>query len=68
MLENVRKSYRFSAVRASLGCDGGLIAVQRGAYGNAAGALLQSREASVGPHPGPPQGEEELTPFVYGYE
>ena len=64
----VLKSYRFAAVRPSRGCGGGLVVLQRGPRCNAAEAPLQSREGLTGPHPGPPQGEGELIPFVCIYE
>ena len=64
----VLKSYRFAAVRPSRGCGGGLVVLQRGPRCNAAEAPLQSREGLTGPHPGPPQGEGELTSFVCNYE
>ena len=64
----VRKCCCFPAVRASLGRDGGLAAVQRGACCNAAGPLRQSREGLMDPHLGPFQGEGEQTPFICNCE
>lgn len=64
----VLKCCCFPAVRASMGCDGGLAAVQRGACCNAAGPLRQSREGLMEPHLGPFQGEGEQTPFICNCE
>ena len=46
------------------GCNGVLVMLQRGRRCRAIAAPLQSNKGLTGPHPGPPQGEGELTPFI----
>lgn len=64
----VLKSYYFSAVRPSRGCNNGLVVLQRQPRCNAAGALLQPREgltASPPPLRGFPM---KISLFVCDYE
>ena len=46
------------------GCNERPVRLQRSARCIAGRAPLQSREGAAGPHPGPPQGEGELTLFI----
>ena len=65
----VLKSYRFPAIRASRGCGGSLVALQRRPRCIAVRALRQSKEGLTGPHPALPKGREnEYRLYVLMYE
>ena len=64
----VRKSYRFSAVRASRGRDGAAFALQRRPCCIAVRAPLQAREGLTAQRSQPRCFPTGLRPFVYGYE
>ena len=62
--EKGQKCGRCQAAGPPRGCNGVLVGVQRRPRCNAVRAPLQSREGATEPHPGPPQGKDELTSFI----